>query len=938
MEDAKEQSYQFLRELAMTYPERTSLCLKDLRNENATAVVIAENLSCSRNLISHYMNKLIEEGSVIKVNTRPVYFFAREELQQRYDISLDQDTYDSLEILYGILTKQKSNAFSDLIGAKESLSYVVEQCKAAVTYPGNGLPILLQGPTGTGKSMIARLLYDYGIEKGIIAKEKRFVTVNCSEYTNNPELLMTNLFGFKKGAYTGADKDTKGLLALADGGILFMDEVHGLKPECQEKIFLFMDKGIYHMVGDNDTWYQSQVRLIFATTEKPDEVLLKTLLRRIPLIVTVPSLKERPLYEKRELIHFLIQQEEKHIKKPIVISSMAYQALENHEFVGNIGALKNSIRAATAKAFLREESQSKIALHLYDFGNELVSNMSEFSNFAHEDHAMMSTKELLNDVMEDHRYTNFNQQIIRQYHRISDSKTKDISFVDTCCMQLEQYIDSLSLQDTYAYTNYSMMQNLLKNIANIVVHKYQIEPFSNNELSVMARILCEYKQNISAFIPLKQSYGKELTEIIAMLQHKHPRDMAIVTDLWKLIQDALAFQSDQFGIIDLFLLMHYFNRELEDAQIPVVIVAHGYSIASGIAEVANQLLKQHIFDAIDMPIESDFDVIVERISAYIKRRSNASEIIVMVDMGSLEEIYRDFETIDFRNIGVINNVTTKLALDIGNMILEGMGIKEILKEASDRNQHRYVIVENKRKQNAILSVCETGIGTAEKISTLIKSSLPKDVDIVLIPYEYGNLRRATKHSLVFEKYNILFIVGTKNPGIELVPYISLEEMITQTSVDKTNMYLHSVMNKEQIEVFNANMIKNFSLDNLLDYLTILDSEKIISSVETIIIRMQQELQIKFSSSVILGLYIHISCLIERLIIGQDETVYEHLDEFQREHQEFIHTVKQAFQDVEAHYHVFISDGEIGYIYEYIFAHDSVKESYDSVNELWDPEA
>ena len=55
-------------------------------------------------------------------------------------------------------------------------------------------------------------------------------------------------------SYTGAEKDTQGLLALADGGILFMDEVHGLKPECQEKIFLFMDKGIYHMVGDNDTW------------------------------------------------------------------------------------------------------------------------------------------------------------------------------------------------------------------------------------------------------------------------------------------------------------------------------------------------------------------------------------------------------------------------------------------------------------------------------------------------------------------------------------------------------------------------------------------------------------------------------------------------------------------------------------------------------------
>ena len=68
------------------------------------------------------------------------------------------------------------------------------------------------------------------------------IAVNCSEYANNPELLTDNLFGHVKGAYTGADDETEGLISLADGGILFLDEVHCLKPECQEKLFQFMDK------------------------------------------------------------------------------------------------------------------------------------------------------------------------------------------------------------------------------------------------------------------------------------------------------------------------------------------------------------------------------------------------------------------------------------------------------------------------------------------------------------------------------------------------------------------------------------------------------------------------------------------------------------------------------------------------------------------------
>lgn len=81
--------------------------------------------------------------------------------------------------------------------------------------------------------------------------------------------MTANLFGHIKGAFTGAEKDNEGLLALADKGVLFLDEVHELKAECQEKLFLFMDQGIYHRVGDNDKWYKSDVRIIFATTEQP---------------------------------------------------------------------------------------------------------------------------------------------------------------------------------------------------------------------------------------------------------------------------------------------------------------------------------------------------------------------------------------------------------------------------------------------------------------------------------------------------------------------------------------------------------------------------------------------------------------------------------------------------------------------------------------------
>lgn len=92
--------------------------------------------------------------------------------------------------------------------------------------------------------------------------------MNCADYANNPELLSATLLGYKKGSFTGADSDKTGLLQEADGGYLFLDEVHRLSFENQEKLFVFMDTGKYRPLGDSK-WRNSNVRFIFATTENP---------------------------------------------------------------------------------------------------------------------------------------------------------------------------------------------------------------------------------------------------------------------------------------------------------------------------------------------------------------------------------------------------------------------------------------------------------------------------------------------------------------------------------------------------------------------------------------------------------------------------------------------------------------------------------------------
>ena len=266
--------------------------------------------------------------------------------------------------------------------------------------------------------------------------------------------------------------------------------------------------------------------------------------------------------------------------------------------------------------------------------------------------------------------------------------------------KMEQYIDFLFFDEgAVASPKVQLTNALLMNIFEIIFHKYNMEKLSNNEITTLVKFIQDYSNNIPVCSGLYRKYKKEVTLMIEEIKDQYPIDYNIINNLCQLLNDSLNIKADILLMIDLFMFFRYIRRDLQPAQIPGIIIAHGYSIASSIAEVANQLLRQKIFDAIDMPIESDIEVIAHKLSEYLKRMEGCKEIVVMVDMGSLEDIHEYMGHFKHMDIGIINNVTTKLALDIGSMIMEGATIRNILEEASERNKHNYVIVENRQKCN-----------------------------------------------------------------------------------------------------------------------------------------------------------------------------------------------------------------------------------------------
>lgn len=330
---------------------------------------LSEKTGISPNNISMELGRMFADGLVMRVRGRPVTYFSISTLEKILGTPLPTREFSSMDdffkylnppvptVLPSVFGKRLNAAaiseFDSLIGCKKSLKAHIEQAKAAILYPPHGLDTLLTGPTGVGKSHFAHAMFDFAKKSGRIAPEAALVTYNCASYAENPQLVMSQLFGHSKGAFTGADTDKPGLVELADKSILFLDEIHRLNPEGQEKLFFLMDQGIFQRLGETKKTRHANVLLICATTESPQSSMLSTFFRRIPVQIKLPSLAERSVAERLQLVLFFFWKEAMNLKKEIRIDRKIISTFVHYDCPNNIGQLSTNIRLTCANAYYR---------------------------------------------------------------------------------------------------------------------------------------------------------------------------------------------------------------------------------------------------------------------------------------------------------------------------------------------------------------------------------------------------------------------------------------------------------------------------------------------------------------------------------------------------------------------------------------------------------
>ena len=258
-----------------------------------------------------------------------------------------RDITEAQKLVYNFSTRAIKNTVDDIIGTSEKIMIAKKQ--ALITARGNST-VLITGESGTGKEMFAKAIH-YASSRS----DHPFITVNCGAIPEN--LLESELFGYEKGAFTGAsEKGKAGKFELADGGTIFLDEIGDMPLHLQVKILHVLQNMRFERVGGSKSIIVD-VRVIAATNKNLEKLIdegkfREDLYYRLSVIpLSIPPLRERREDIKMLMYHFLRKYNTFMNRKITGFSPAVEDLYLNHDWPGNVRELENAVEYGTNMAF-----------------------------------------------------------------------------------------------------------------------------------------------------------------------------------------------------------------------------------------------------------------------------------------------------------------------------------------------------------------------------------------------------------------------------------------------------------------------------------------------------------------------------------------------------------------------------------------------------------
>lgn len=862
--EAKEEIYQYIR--------------KNIKEDGVTAQSIAEIFGIKRNVASHYLNLLEKEGKLQKGTNRPVHF------------SIPTDTEKKAEECNNMIDERPAaqkevSVFSKFIGYNGSMEQVIEKCKAAVNYPVNGLTMIICGASGVGKSYLASLIHQYAVESGAVEKNAPFVVLNCADYANNSELLSSVLFGHIKGAFTGANEEKQGLLAEADGGYLFLDEVHNLSAENQEKLFLFIDSQKYRMLGDSKNWQTAKVRLLFATTEDIHSTLLATFRRRIPFEIRIPDFLERSYGERFLLVSSFFQNEAEILKKNICVDSEYFRRMLNLHEEGNIGAVKSKIKVLCAQAYSQQREEE---LRITTPGKESSDSFHFYWNRP-EKKKWMSSYQI---------FSNITGCFVSGMNYSKIEEVLDL-FLQTITRRLEENKKENNFCEIPPFRHY---EEKCRNSINKILKSYG---YRLNELEID-----EFYKMVIAVLFDETFFGAAFK--ISGYEKKKYRKYEVMIS--RILDAVLEDYNDNVReFLQTILTVWLSDKVKVKSKINALILMHGEHSASSMASLANEMIGDYVYEAFDMPIQVHTEELIVKVNDYVRDIETNEGLVLLVDMGSLERMYDKISRNVDGDLVIVNNVSTAFALELGFSLFDKADIYRITQmDMSQFNMKMQYYKGLSQKPNIIVS-CISGEGIAVEIKEILSRYVNTD-EIDILTMDYSELKKQLNRGSAEDFHNTIVVFTTTPLSSTVVPVMNVEDLVNGFT---NPSFPEFMLNKENVREFTNDIIKLFTLKGVASRLRFLNPEVVMQEVDQVIRGYENYYHVQLPNFLRINLFLHTSIMIERVLVKEESGKIDSIDTegINEESRKFIEVSKDIFKSIMMKYKIEISDAEYLLLYQ-----------------------
>lgn len=851
------------------------------KNENKNGLqtkLIAESLGLHRSNVSAILNELVKEGKLAKTTTRPVYYKLPEQIHQ----------------------STEESCFTQLIGHSGSLRNAIQLAKAAILYPRSSLNVLLSSKTGCGTTYFASLLFEFAKEKGILSKDAPYVKIDCRHYSKNVSVLNDEIFG------TEGDLNNS-CFVKAQRGMLFIDNVDLLDAKQQSCLFRFLDSGRIYSEDKSKSLDCKDLFLVLACS--PQSAL--QINRIIPVTIELPELKDRSIEERFDLINHFFQVEASNSERTIEVTAESIKALLLSDFTYNVKGLELNIKAACANAYVRvvNESEQDICVCVNDFKGQIKKSLLNLKGYDNEIDVLIGNRESIiynKNTANQGNYTShfvvdMYSEIKKQYDELSnlginDSGIKKVMNTHIC-----------NLFKMYRYYNGFDDSNNLEQLSKIVDPKI-IEIVTIFLNTCKKEFGVNYKSNI--FYGLCLHINSLLTlnfanqrvdnnQIIRIIQD-YPKEYAASAQLATILREKLALNLPIHEIV--LIAMFLIESDENDDDRPVLLyIMHGNCTASSLRDVTNNLTHCHNAYSYDLALDIETRQAMEEIKLLIEKINRGKGVIVIYDMGSIKTMLETIsEEIDVK-IRYLNIPITLIGIDVARKCSMESDIDYVYHMANLEINNMKKNVEKHNK--VIVTLCHTGEGGAAQLKTYIDQYSKLGMKTIALAVSSRN--KLLKEILSLQKtYNIHSFVGTYDPKLFGIPFISIEKIFESSKEDLDRILMFEPINSHSVDY-----------NDVYQYLGEQFKYTSISKLKTVLPGIIDELSIlySFTEDQRVGLFMHLACLVERLLDGKTVSNNTERSKIISVFKEDYQVIVRILKTLEKTFKIIIDDNEIATI-------------------------